>query len=186
MYPGPCPASSQWLQRTGAAITSETRESKGQGWLVSRASSTSLVKDGEDDESVGLHYIADDEFSPSASGWRLSRTSSGDLGDRLEALDEEVGYTREGTAKGDIDLPRGFGLGQFVDRLIGWSVFADDTDDDESLDGYEDQRRPANLKPGVATSGNWPLRDEQRRLRDEGEAWQDPAWIFSIASQVFL
>lgn len=104
----------------------------------------------------------------------------------MEALDEEIGYPREEGAKGDIDLPKGFGLGQFVDRLIGWSVFADDTDDDESLDGYEDQRRPANPKPKTATSGDRPLRDEQRRLRDEGEGWQDPAWIFSIASQVFL
>lgn len=122
----------------------------------------------------------------------MSRTFSGDFEDGLEALDEEVGSTR-GEGEGeeeDIDLPRGFGLGQFVDRLIGWSVFADDTDDDESLDGYEDERRPARAKgeerARVATSGDQPLREQQRRLRDESEGWQDPAWIFSIASQVFL
>lgn len=180
------------MQRTGAALTSETRESKGQGWLVSRASSTSLIKDGGDDDGVSVYYGADDEFSPSASGRRLSRTFSGDFEDGLEALDEEGGSTRgegEEEEEEDIDLPRGFGLGQFVDRLIGWSVFADDTDDDESLDGYEDEHRQARAKGEqvrVETSRDQPLREQQRRLRDEGEGWQDPALIFSIASQVFL
>jgi hypothetical protein len=39
---------SDWLLRAGALISTETRESKGQAWLVSRASSTSL--NGPDDE----------------------------------------------------------------------------------------------------------------------------------------
>lgn len=118
----------------------------------------------------------------------MSRTFSAEyVEDGLEALDEEAGSTRE--EEEDIDLPRGFGLGQFVDRLIGWSVFADDTDDDESLDGYEDEHRPARARGervGIEHSGDQPLREQQRRLRDESEGWQDPAWIFSIASQVFL
>lgn len=44
---------SDWLLRAGVLISSETRESKGQSWLVSRASSTSLTGmqgDREDDE----------------------------------------------------------------------------------------------------------------------------------------
>lgn len=42
---------SDWLLRAGVLISSETRESKGQSWLVSRASSTSLgrVEDGAND-----------------------------------------------------------------------------------------------------------------------------------------
>lgn len=41
-----------WLLRAGVLISSETRESKGQSWLVSRASSTSLgrLDDGASDE----------------------------------------------------------------------------------------------------------------------------------------
>lgn len=35
---------SDWLLRAGVLISSETRESKGQSWLVSRASSTSLER----------------------------------------------------------------------------------------------------------------------------------------------
>lgn len=42
---------SDWLLRVGALISSETRESKGQAWLVSRASSTSLggLRDAEEE-----------------------------------------------------------------------------------------------------------------------------------------
>ena len=41
---------SDWMLRTAAMLSSETRESKGQAWLVSRQSSTSLsgMRDGED------------------------------------------------------------------------------------------------------------------------------------------
>jgi hypothetical protein len=41
---------SDWLLRTGALISSETREFKGQAWLVSRASSTSLTGMHDDEE----------------------------------------------------------------------------------------------------------------------------------------
>lgn len=46
---------SDWLLRAGVLISSETRESKGQSWLVSRASSTSLTgmqgdREDEDDD----------------------------------------------------------------------------------------------------------------------------------------
>jgi hypothetical protein len=91
----------------------------------------------------------------------------------------------------DIDIPRGFGLGQFVDRVIGWSVFADDTDDDESLDGYEEEHALARKAQFANERVKFGALDEeqlrrQRRLRDEGVGWQDPAWIFNIASKVLL
>lgn len=72
-----------WLLRTGSLLTHGARESKGQAWLVSRASSTSLTNqnndsDSEDEEKreqeeriMGLigrrresGIDADDEFSP--------------------------------------------------------------------------------------------------------------------------
>lgn len=48
---GPARADSDWLLRAGVLISSETRESKGQSWLVSRASSTSLERLEKDDNS---------------------------------------------------------------------------------------------------------------------------------------
>ncbi|KAF4587635.1 DUF3984 domain protein [Ophiocordyceps camponoti-floridani] len=50
-------ADGDWLLRTGALITSEAREFKGQSWLVSRQSSTSLAglrgDDDDDDDGEG-------------------------------------------------------------------------------------------------------------------------------------
>lgn len=40
---------SEWLLRAGLALTSSTREEKGQSWLVKRESSTSLVADADPD-----------------------------------------------------------------------------------------------------------------------------------------
>ena len=62
------------MTRAGLATTSLLRESKGQSWLVSRHSSTSLqnIQSDDDDEDslsrmAGSHHrlhFADDEFSP--------------------------------------------------------------------------------------------------------------------------
>jgi hypothetical protein len=46
----------EWLHRAGVVIAAETREYKGQGWLASRESSTSLVRAGEADDD----YDADE------------------------------------------------------------------------------------------------------------------------------
>ncbi|KUJ12019.1 uncharacterized protein LY89DRAFT_219512 [Mollisia scopiformis] len=85
---------SDWLLRAGAAISSSTRESKGQSWLVSRASSTSLTGQRDEDEeelertlarerehnskrasrrgsAIGA-FDADDEFSPVTTRRSLS------------------------------------------------------------------------------------------------------------------
>jgi hypothetical protein len=84
---------SDWLLRAGALISNEARESKGQAWLVSRASSTSLTatrdeeeekeKDAQSERSrrgsaAGLGW-ADDEFSPLTTrnmAWGSSRAGS--------------------------------------------------------------------------------------------------------------
>ncbi|KAI0453179.1 hypothetical protein F5B21DRAFT_480408 [Xylaria acuta] len=47
-----------WMLRTGALISSETRESKGQAWLVSRASSTSLTGIRDPDEEAYERELA--------------------------------------------------------------------------------------------------------------------------------
>ncbi|KAI9643038.1 hypothetical protein NHQ30_008773 [Ciborinia camelliae] len=79
---------SDWLLRAGATISSSTRESKGQSWLVSRASSTSVQRDADEDAferelarerehnsrrgSRRGSFDADDEFSPVTTRRSLS------------------------------------------------------------------------------------------------------------------
>lgn len=80
-------ADDDWLTRTGAATNALLQESKGQSWLASRESSTSLAgqqSDDDDDDnyeemaalsaSTTRLQFADDEFSPAST--RVSRWGS--------------------------------------------------------------------------------------------------------------
>lgn len=50
--------SSDWLHRTGLALTYDARENKGQSWLTTRDSSTSLKLEGSDsEEDNNLHSV---------------------------------------------------------------------------------------------------------------------------------
>lgn len=77
-------------------------------------------------------------------------------------------------------------LGQLFDRLIGWSVFEDD--DSSSEEEEETKRRPREQQriKIAAPEEQERIREEQRLRRDQDEGWQDPAWIFSIASNVLF
>ncbi|XXG97028.1 hypothetical protein Hte_003322 [Hypoxylon texense] len=68
---------SDWMLRAGALISSETRESKGQAWLVSRASSTSLtgVRDVED-EAYERELAREKELASRRSSRRGSMASA--------------------------------------------------------------------------------------------------------------
>ncbi|TGZ80430.1 hypothetical protein EX30DRAFT_372357 [Ascodesmis nigricans] len=59
----------EWLHRTGAALSADARESKGQSWLTTRDSSTSLkLSDDSDDEHgamAGSHHHGDDDDAAS-------------------------------------------------------------------------------------------------------------------------
>ncbi|KAI0974952.1 hypothetical protein F4678DRAFT_357377 [Xylaria arbuscula] len=64
---------SDWMLRTGALISSETRESKGQAWLMSKASSTSLSGMRDADEEAYERELAREKELASR---RNSRRSS--------------------------------------------------------------------------------------------------------------
>ncbi|KAI9785721.1 MAG: hypothetical protein M1839_008738 [Geoglossum umbratile] len=228
-------ASSEWLQRAGAIISSETRESKGQSWLVSRASSTSLVDhEGREDFS-----FADDEFSPysprggSRVGSRVesrhgskskidlttpwaSRTGLNGDGDDMVGnpsnefvaepdfvdVDEDV----YGDVDGDVEFSRiarlrGFGLGSWVDRLIGWSLFAVEEDGEESEDHGEEHAEVVEQEHKKADVDKRRKREESERVVleppsedgdkeaaqiDQDEGWQDATWLLSVATKVLF
>jgi len=67
----------EWLHRAGVMITSTTREYKGQSWLTSRDSSTSLVQQGEDhDDSVNQKRGSDDGLRSGLHSRQHSRAGS--------------------------------------------------------------------------------------------------------------
>ncbi|KAH6897476.1 hypothetical protein B0T10DRAFT_455333 [Thelonectria olida] len=58
---------SDWLLRTGALMSFEARESKGQAWLVSRQSSTSLAGMHDEDEEAFENHLAHERGVAAAS-----------------------------------------------------------------------------------------------------------------------
>ena len=66
---------SDWLLRAGATISSSTRESKGQAWLVSRASSTNLSGQQDEDEEALQRELAREREQASRRGSRRGSTS---------------------------------------------------------------------------------------------------------------
>lgn len=198
--------SNEWFHRAGLAIAGETRDSKGQGWLVRRESSTSLVQQDDDEHPprpmalLSGETIGDAEFStftprfsrvgsraqsriqsrvvsrvPSA---RTSRRGSR-VGSRSDLLisgglrtpgarhsldlddavfqdspieadfiegDEENEGDEEEVAR--LARERGFGLGSWMDKLMGWTLFSVDEDgeeDDSDEDEEDETPRPENM-----------------------------------------
>lgn len=203
-------ADDEWWHRAGLAIAGETRDSKGQGWLVRRASATSLVQDDTNYEERGMvllsgEHLGADEY-PTWSP-RMSRVGSrlqSRMQSRVQSRVPSARQSRRGSQAGsrvdlamtagstmqDLDIPsfdvepdfihddeesdgeadeeevarlareRGFGLGGWVDKLVGWTLFSVDEDSEASEDEEEevDSFRPENMT------------QEELRLRREVEA----------------
>ena len=87
---------------------------------------------------------------------------------------------------------KGYGLGMWVDRVIGWSLFSVDEDDDEEeyrKDPYGEGKKrkkqptqPPKMIPLVNTTSVTPA----NTCQPEDESWGDPSWMFSIATQVLF
>jgi Protein of unknown function (DUF3984) len=251
---------SDWLLRAGALISSETRELKGQSWLVSRASSTSLTGQLDEDEEAlerqlareresrlnsrrGSAADADDEFSPlttrmSCGGGSRSASRYGScansraqsrigskanlsipvamrekekesyIGGEEEEfgaepdfvdIDEEV---YEGDQEEDEALVKtlakkgSLGLGLWVEKLMGWSLFAVEEDGEETdVDTNEEKTEtdtsdaaPKKKRSFQGTlDGAADATDEKLPpLRPDEGGWQDAAWLLSVASKVLL
>lgn len=222
-------AGHEWFHRAGLAIAGETRDSKGQGWLVRRESSTSLVGQTDEYEQHASHddrrmallsgeHISEADYPvtfsprvsrpasrfPSRMGSRVpsarpSRRGSR-VGSRVDIMTALSSKSVAASARHSLDLceaddrfvepdfieadddsdgdeeeiarlarERSFGLGGWVDRLIGWTLFSvdedregsDTEDDDDHVDGDTHRGSALNLEN---------LTKEELQLRREVEA----------------
>jgi hypothetical protein len=204
-------ADDEWWHRAGLAIAGETRDSKGQGWLVRRESATSLVQeDGSHEERdmvllSGEHLGADDfpTFSPMMS--RVGSRAQSRIHSRIHSRVPSARQSRRGSRVGSrvdlamtagstgqsLELPsfdmepdfiqdndesdgdeeevarlareRGFGLGGWVDKLVGWTLFSVDEDGESSDDEPDEVEDDNRFRPENMTQ-------EELRLRREVEA----------------
>lgn len=224
----------EWFHRAGLAIASGSRDSKGQGWLIRRDSSTSLVGQTDDyDHHHDPHrmallsgeHLADTDFPAFILSPRISRTASripsrvgsrapsarqsrrgSRVGSRADLLmmstaggafkptsgrasidsapdaderflepdfveaDDESDGDEEEVAR--LARERGFGLGGWMDRLIGWTLFsveedgeASDDDDDNDDDDDDADAEQHGAAPKLAS-----LTKDELKLRREVEA----------------
>ncbi|RMZ66039.1 ornithine mitochondrial [Pyrenophora seminiperda CCB06] len=215
----------EWFHRAGLAIAGETRDSKGQGWLVRRESSTSLVGDGDpldqhhvhDDRRMALlsgEHISDVDF-PSYFSQRNSRAASrlpsrvgsrvpstrqsrrgSRVGSRVDLMTGLGGGFKNPSGRQSFDISeleerfiepdfieadeesdgdeqevarlareRGFGLGGWMDNLLGWSLFSVDEDREGSSSDDDDDVEDSN---GGLRLDN--ITTEELKLRREVEA----------------
>jgi hypothetical protein len=158
---------SDWLLRTGALMTSEAREYKGQAWLVSRQSSTSLAgpRDVEDmafeDELArereansrlasrrGSSALADDDASPHVSRYASrsnsrSRSHPDVRSNFLTPMERPGGEDSYFAGQEPISGPDFVNLDEKLEEL----------ERDPSRDDEADVRRL--VKRGQAGSGSW-------------------------------
>ncbi|EUC33638.1 hypothetical protein COCCADRAFT_26086 [Bipolaris zeicola 26-R-13] len=217
----------EWLHRAGLAIAGETRDSKGQSWLVRRESSTSLVgqdneynPDAPHDNNHNNHMVllsgehVNEADYPSFFSPRMSRAGSrfpsrigsrvpsarpsrrgSRVGSRVDLMtglgiktvsepeerfiepdfieaDEDSDGDEEEVAR--LARERGFGLGGWMDRLIGWSLFAVDEDREGSDEDDEEEDEEDDAREGKGLSGKElkldDLTKEELKLRREVEA----------------
>ncbi|KAJ6782066.1 hypothetical protein PWT90_03144 [Aphanocladium album] len=229
---------SDWLLRTGALMSSEARESKGQAWLVSRQSSTSLAMMRNPEEDAfeqemarerqgsrrGSNAVVDgDEFSPvvsrrtsrfasraqsmdqrSAAMTPMDRSAGGDsyfpadaisgpdfvnLDQKLEELERDNELDDEAAIRRLMREGKTL-KGSWIANLIGWSLFEDDAEDDES-EGEDEDETEENGGRGAQTprhiEGVTNLPSVKVPPPKEGEnSWNDAAWLLSLASKVIF
>ncbi|KAJ4333817.1 hypothetical protein N0V87_007293 [Didymella glomerata] len=224
----------EWLHRAGLVIAGETRDARGQGWLVRRESSTSLVSpvDPAEQAQRDVRNIARlsgepadigdfPTFSPkmSRAGSRLqSRSLDMDVEEAIEPdfveADQEGPDDEEEVAR--LARERGFGLGGWMDALIGWTLFSVDEDGEVSSEEEEQQtsnltkdearlmreveakRRKMERESIIAASA---VRAQDKAGEDGGEVkidvpkppegqeaggWNDAAWLLSVASKALF
>lgn len=221
--------STEWVHRAGIALTSEARESKGQSWLTSRASSTSLLSNGSDTEedreeriqrrgsrSYSEFYTSRNRNASDATIQQRSHSRQQGLyvetpedgvhplapefideafaGDSFDD-DERSEYTTEELDDEELHWskrPR-TGLGAWVDRMVGWSLFS--VDDEIDSDEEHEHEHPAikeihepprlnipNFETGKAGTEEQPAGPE---LHEEG-VLSDVGWVLGLAVKVFL
>ena len=150
-----------WLLRAGTAISFSTRESKGQAWLVSRASSTSLsgLRDEDEEELRGElsrekeqasrrgsgngTFDADDEFSPSTT--RRSLSFGPTTGSRPLSRFGSRANSRRGSRAQLFTPLGGEREGYFDQRELSHDEFLAEPDFvDAEEEGFEDEEQARN------------------------------------------
>lgn len=167
---------SDWLLRAGAAISSSTRESKGQAWLVSRASSTSLTgQNGDEDEELGRELAREREQASQRHSRRSSAAGTFDADDEFSPVTTRRSLSFGPATGGSRSISR-YGSRGNSRRGSRAQIF---TPMGGEREGYFDQRAFSdefNAEPDFVDAEEEAETDE-----DQDEAKQDEAIVRKLA-----
>ncbi|PTB67786.1 hypothetical protein BBK36DRAFT_1193798 [Trichoderma citrinoviride] len=186
-----------WLLRTGALMTFEAREFKGQSWLVSRQTTCPFPIHGSRSQLMTpAERVADDgSYFPNQEE-SLAGPDFVDLDERLEELERDTLEDAEADVKRL--MRRGTaGKASWMTSFMGWSLFSvdehdEETDDDDDESEYDeslaDSRTQDDRNAWLKRHVEGPLDPEDfvpPPTADEG-SWSDAAWLLSVASKVIF
>lgn len=115
--------------------------------------------------------------------------------DFVDVENEEDGI--DGSAEQDEAVVRklarvsSLGLGGWVEKMLGWSLFAVDEDGEDTEDTYDEKGEDSSLSSRPSRQNleidMTPQQDVPPPLKDEeAGGWQDAAWLLSVATKVLL
>ncbi|KAL9122508.1 MAG: hypothetical protein Q9187_000945, partial [Circinaria calcarea] len=181
--------STDWILQTASALTNNTAESKGQCWLATRTSSTSLV----DVPPYSLQRRAssaeaDDEFSISPDSVkhtskphsRFTSAKNSRRGSRVGAM-TPLGLRTLGEADDRDDAFFGAQGPQFVD--------VDERDEDvgdEVDEGEMRRRRKRDESDRIVIGDKEPRAKGDVPPPPADGGWKDAAWLLSIATKILI
>jgi hypothetical protein len=164
----------EWFHRAGLAIAGETRDSKGQGWLIRRESSTSLVNQDDERENDARHmallsgeHLSEVEHSTFTP--RMSR-----VGSRMQSRMQSRVGSRVPSAR---NSRRGSRVGSRVDLIM--STGAKTPNKHHSLEIDESMFEDGVIEPDFVEDGDESDGDEEevaRLARERGfglGSWMD-------------
>lgn len=159
---------SDWLLRAGALLSSETRESKGQAWLVSRASSTSLTGEGDEEDEALEKELTKERESRRNSMSRRGSLAGGDADDEYSPMITRMsfgGRSRSGSRFGSRTGSR------IHSRRGSKALFTPLTgkEKDKERDDYFDQNKEFIAEPDFV--------DVDEEVYDEDQAAEDDVII---------
>jgi hypothetical protein len=116
--------------------------------------------------------------------------------DFVDAEEEEVFENEDEARKDDAEVRKlarssNMGLGGWVERMLGWSLFAveedgeeDEITDEKAEDSEMSSRASKRTLDGIAD----PIAGEVPPPLKDGDVggWQDAAWLLSVATKVLL
>ncbi|KAK6358368.1 hypothetical protein TWF730_007709 [Orbilia blumenaviensis] len=166
--------STEWVHRAGIALTSEARESKGQSWLASRASSTSLLSNGSDTEDDGNERVLRRESRSYSEFYTPRSRNASDATIRRRSYSRQQEFHPEIPEDGTHPLAP-----DFIDEAFMGNSFDSDEGSEYTLEELDDEELHWSKRPRTGIAAwvdrmvGWSLFSVDDEIDSDEEHYQE-------------